>query len=371
MVISADTFQQALLSGWKELGTDMSVVTIPYVGSFPQRYKKWLFKSSTFQYCGKNSSCVGFVNLVYFKRYSIQYHATLYVKKWAKKTQGKKVIIVYSLLPFYLKAALSAKAIDRDIKIIVIALDLPEYFGETNRLIPAFISKSMINAVYAVYKNIDAYILLTKHMAVHLHLTTQPWILLEGIYNDSENKVVAKSEKKVLLYTGKLDSRFGLDVLLKAFGLMDQDYELWICGDGSMKSMIQAYAEKDRRIKFHGFLKREEVLALQRQVTLLINPRQPDSEYTKYSFPSKTMEYMASGTPTLMYHLAGIPPEYDEFLVYINGLSVEDMKDTIVDWCSKEQYELNEFGAKARQFILQNKNAKVQSKRILNFISTL
>ena len=38
-----------------------------------------------------------------------------------------------------------------------------------------------------------------------------------------------------------------------------------------------------------------------------VNPRQNNEEFTKYSFPSKTMEYLASGVPVVAYKLDGIP----------------------------------------------------------------
>ena len=63
------------------------------------------------------------------------------------------------------------------------------------------------------------------------------------------------------------------------------------------------------RIEFLGMLPRTDVLELQSKATILVNPRQPVGDFTKYSFPSKTIEYMASGTPLLMYKLPGIPEE--------------------------------------------------------------
>ena len=64
---------------------------------------------------------------------------------------------------------------------------------------------------------------------------------------------------------------------------------------------------------------------MQQQATLLVNPRKGHEEYTKYSFPSKTMEYMASGTPTIMYKLPGLPIEYEEYLVLLPDNSQETL----------------------------------------------
>ena len=45
-----------------------------------------------------------------------------------------------------------------------------------------------------------------------------------------------------------------------------------------------------------------------------MNPRSADAEYTKYSFPSKTIEYLATGVPVVMNRLPGIPEEYEYFV---------------------------------------------------------
>lgn len=66
-------------------------------------------------------------------------------------------------------------------------------------------------------------------------------------------------------------------------------------------------ATKDRRIQYLGSIPHDEILQLQRTASLLVNPRTPEGIYTKYSFPSKTMEYLASGTPTLYMNCQEFP----------------------------------------------------------------
>jgi glycosyltransferase involved in cell wall biosynthesis len=143
---------------------------------------------------------------------------------------------------------------------------------------------------------------------------------------------------------------------------------LCICGEGSFKNVILEYAKKDNRINYLGLLKREQVLLLQQKATILINPRNSNEEYTKYSFPSKTMEYMASGTPVVMFKLPGMPEEYVKYLGIIEDDSLETLQKTIVEWCEKSSDELYEFGNTAREFILKHKNAKIQTARIIDFL---
>ena len=99
-----------------------------------------------------------------------------------------------------------------------------------------------------------------------------------------------------------------------------------------------------------------------------MNPRSNEGEYTKYSFPSKTMDYLASGIPVVMYKLDGIPEEYDPYLYYIKGNSSEDIKNALVSILEKSWEERVEIGAAGREFVLNNKNAKHQAKKILDMM---
>lgn len=374
MVIAGDVFQQALLDGWRdERNANLTLLTVPAIGSYPVRYRKLWFRESTFQYHSKECVCCGFLNLTFIKQYSIYFSIKRNIEHWARSTPGDKTIIVYGLLYPYLKAAIAIKKQHPEIKISCIVLDLPQYFDDKADFISKFFSKLDQKKIKQLQSNIDSYVLLTKHMLEALSIENKPYMLLEGIYSpisSNNDKFTEKETDKAILYTGKLDNRFGLSELLEAFmEIPDADYKLWICGDGSARHSVIECAAKDSRIKYFGFIKREDALILQQKATLLINPRKGDEEYTKYSFPSKTMEYMASGTPTIMYPLPGMPDEYFRYLAIVNDNSLNTLRNTIIKWCEKPQNELNEFGEKAKNFILENKNAKIQSSRLLEFIS--
>lgn len=377
LVISADTFQQSLLDGFCQLNraSCISLLTIPAVGSYPFRYKKIWFKRSVFQYGSNVSICGGFLNFTLIKKLSIYISAKKNLNRWAKMSAGKGTIIVYALLPSYLKAAIKVKKQYPQIKISCIVLDLPEYFGDRTDLLSRVFSKYEQREIRSCLPKIDSYILLTRQMSNALGILDKPYIILEGLYSlpvsdSSLAQTIPSDNCRKILYSGQLDNRFGISNLLEAFkGILDENYRLWICGDGSAKKQVLASVAEDNRIVYFGWLERGKILQLQKTATVLINPRSGDGEYTKYSFPSKTMEYMASGTPTLMYPLPGVPDEYLDNLVIIKGSSVENMRNTIVEWCEKPHYELKLFGEKAKEFILKNKNAKKQAERVLDFIN--
>lgn len=287
-------------------------------------------------------------------------------KLWLNKNREEKVtILVYSLIYPYLKAAIDLKKMYPNVQICCIVLDLPEYFGDSTSLLYRFLGNLETKRIYSLVPSVDSFVLLTKYMREKLNVGLRPSLLLEGIYNPV-CIVPQKKRKKTILYTGKLDIRFGIRDLIKAFNdIDDSEFVLWICGFGLDRIFVEEAAKKDKRIIYWGVVEQKHVFEMQQQATLLVNPRKGHEEYTKYSFPSKTMEYMASGTPTIMYKLPGLPIEYEEYLVLLPDNSQETLTAILR---SKTQAELYEFGEKAKRFILENKNSEIQASRLMNFI---
>ena len=88
----------------------------------------------------------------------------------------------------------------------------------------------------------------------------------------------------------------------------------------------------------------------------------------KYSFPSKTMEYLASGTPTLLYRLPGIPDEYFNYCFVVDGLGIKALQVKIEEVLNLSHEDLELTGKRARDFILKQKNPIQQCKKIFQLI---
>ena len=108
-----------------------------------------------------------------------------------------------------------------------------------------------------------------------------------------------------------------------------------------------------------------QVVEKEMSATLLVNPRPTNEEYVKYSFPSKTMEYMASGTPVLTTALPGMPKEYYPHVFLIHEETPAGIAQALKDTLSRTDADLFRFGCKARAFVLKERNNIVQAGKIL------
>jgi len=210
-------------------------------------------------------------------------------------------------------------------------------------------------------------------MAVKLGIQDKPYTVVEGIWNAKNvvpEDLPEAEESKVILYAGTLHRKYGIETLLDAFTLVkDPKAQLWICGSGDMTEEICKHAQKDTRIQYKGYVSSEEVACLCRKATVLVNPRPNEGEFTKYSFPSKTMGYMASGKPVIMNKLDGIPSEYDPYLIYATDNSSQALASALQKVLDMSNEERIAFGSMAKKFVNTQKTSCVQAKKILDLIA--
>lgn len=197
---------------------------------------------------------------------------------------------------------------------------------------------------------------------------------MEGILNEYGPKTseVQKAFPGGIMYAGRLHEKYGVMRLIEAFELLEEkDIELWLFGDGTAVREIQDYASKNPRIRYFGQVSREEILRYEQRATLLVNPRSVQDEFTQYSFPSKVIEYMHSGTPLVMTKLKGIPEEYFDYGFVVEDNRPDWMAQVLSKALSMSDGELASIGARASTFISENKSAAVQGKRIKDFLLKL
>lgn len=365
---AGNALQWNLLEGFNNSNIDISVITVPSV----KKYKGVIVKKYQFSHNNKSADySVGFLDIFPINKII----STFKVYKLLRENHNNlNVLFIYSIQPHLYLASYLFKLKYPKVKIVNLITDLPEFMNSTS------------NPFYIILKNIERYIdmkfitkfnafvLLSEYMKERLPINNKPYVVVEGIYNinDEVDFIRENVEIKQIMYSGTLAKSYGIMNLVHAFSKIKNDnYRLVICGDGDSKEEIIEFSKKDSRIQYLGSLKREEVLKLQKQSSLLVNPRTPEGEFTKYSFPSKTMEYLASGTPTLLYKLPGIPDEYYNYCYNIEKLGINELSIKIEEILNKSDEELKEIGNQARDFILKNKNPKVQCEKIINMINLL
>lgn len=367
-----NALQLSIVSGLSSFDTcELEMLNMPAIGAYPSKYKKWVFHSGFFSVNKKKGINIGFLNLLGIKHFCKYYQIKKVLSHCLQEHTKDVCFIVYDLYWPYLQALNVLKKKNPHIKICLIVPDLVGFTGTPRGFLYNLLIKYNQRLVNKNLIVADGFVLLSKHMKERLPVGNKPYIVMEGIFNprDAEDVSVQtqNNQLKVIFYSGAIDERNGVLELLKAFSMIaDSSYRLVICGDGYERDRVLLAAEKDDRIIFKGQISRKEVLRLQRESTLLVNPRPSFGDFTKYSFPSKTMEYFVSGVPVLMYRLEGVPEEYYNYCFSIDEHAI--LADTIVHICSLDLEILKKKGESAKNFILKNKTPKKQTVRIVDML---
>lgn len=372
---AANALQWNIIDGFEEndFGT-MKIVNYLPVDAYPNGYTDKFIEDFSFSHTDKynegdiNIRCCNlfgikrFINIFYFKKH---------IKKWAKqKTDKQKVLFSYTANSMFLSLARLAKKVNPDIQVACLIADIPEY--STVSVLTGF--KKLyhdyeVRKTASLYGVVDKFILLTEHMAERLGLKA-PFIVMEGIATTTDIEACEdKDYGKYILYTGLLNKKFGLCNLVDAFSeLNDENVKLILCGTGDAEDYIAQKQKDDKRIITLGRVDRVKALQLQKGAAILVNPRQNNEDFTKFSFPSKNLEYLSSGTPTVAYKLDGIPDEYDDYIIYPADDSVEALRDELVRLLDMSEDERRVLGETAKSFVCANKCKKSQAKRIIDFL---
>ncbi|MCK4982021.1 MAG: glycosyltransferase, partial [Victivallaceae bacterium] len=296
------------------------------------------------------------------------------VLAWSFSKGEKVVILDILIIKIAFPTLLAVKLCG--IKCVTIVTDIPFHMSILSLNKKVSLKKCIDNYIFNMLANhYDGYVLLTEQMNELVNRKLRPYIIMEGLVDSSDSTVedIPKSSKKIVLYAGSLFDVFGVKNLIEAFILLkDKNAELHLYGQGPMvKDISEYYCKQDNRIKFFGVVPSEEVVVAEHKATLLVNPRSNKYEYTKYSFPSKNMEYMVSGTPLLGMLLPGMNKEYADYMFLITDESTETLAKTLENILCMEPDALIQKGESAKNFVLTNKNNIQQAARILDLINKI
>jgi len=369
-----NSYQRAFVQGIDanlEEGERLDILNSLPVGIYPLQYRKLILKKGVHDQ-GRIRQ-MGCINLPWMKQRIRRWTAECELEAWVKASPENRVVLSYTQYLPYMKAILAVKKRHPDLKAAVIVTDLPNEMGLASgrkgllKQMEKRMGESSLNAC----RQMDGFVLLTEPMADALNVRSKPFIVLEGLITQQEALPVGiPAEKPAVLYTGTLEPDLGITEMLEAFASMPE-YELWICGMGSMSAAVTAAANAHSNIKYFGFVPQKEALAMQAKASALINPRSPNGLFTRYSFPSKTLEYMRSGKPVICYQLEGIPSDYDPYLFYIPADGAAGIQASVKRLMALSPEKRAEMGARVRSYVLQHKNPAVQCKRLLALLRSL
>lgn len=279
--------------------------------------------------------------------------------------RGRKdsVVVIDCLNRVTSLSALAAAKL-RGLRCVGIVTDLPELLSGN----PTATKLSNF-----VIRHATHYVLLTEAMNDYLKNQTRPYVVLEGHADITMEAYAPSLERKlsprVCMYAGCVSKHYGLGTLIDGFRQAQlPNAQLHLYGPCDFEEELRQIAAEDPSVFYGGMLLNTEIVDKEMEATLLVNPRPTDMDYVKYSFPSKTMEYMSTGTPVLTTILPGMPREYHPYVYFIEDETAEGIAKALQTVLSQSDEALFRKGCDGRSFVLNSRNNVVQAKKILDML---
>ena len=367
-------YETMLAKGLQENGAEVEAISVPAVAAWPGSKVSYSCSKQERLPFGVSVRWLPFINVQFLKQWSIACSAKKALRRWLDANRGvqDKAVLMYSIYPPYTKVAIKlCKKYGCNLSAVI--ADLPEYMYSWKKsrglkgAYASYLSRQMLRLQGAC----DSYVLFTEKMAARMGVAHKPYIVSEGfsdlsIYDDVPPQ--KKCEKKTLIYAGNLSRLYGIRSLVDGFMRVQGDCELHLYGAGSDAEYIQQCAQVDNRIKYMGRVSREQVLIALKKAHLIVINKPTADDYSNYSFSSKILESMVSGTPVLTTRVGGMPQEYCDYFYFIEDETSKGLAHAMEETLWLPEDELVQKGESARRFAAQEKNYQAMTKKILTFL---
>lgn len=324
---SADIFQKKIIRGLEECKLDYHVFSAPLIGAYPNEYRDAWFHATGIN--DEKTTYVSFCNLWGYRNISRARALKKTIETYVKQDGGIAYsVIVYCAHEPYLEAAAYIKKLLPGSRICFIVPDLPQFMNLNEKRSPLYdvLKKYDIKKMKSYISTVDKFVILTEQMHKELEIGDRPYSVVEGLLESipsmPDSSVFERNADDVvrIVYTGRLNISFGIVDLVKQFSsTKNENYRLILCGDGDARDYVLKKTKEDKRVEYLGQVPVAKAREVINSAHILVNPRPNIGEYTKFSFPSKTLEYLLSGKPVVMYRLDGMPDAYQNFIYEIQN----------------------------------------------------
>lgn len=227
---------------------------------------------------------------------------------------------------------------------------------------PSFIKNILKNT-----NNLDGYVCLTEGLNELFNVNTMPNYILEGIVEDEQPRKVENVYGDYIFFGGSLMMKYGIKDLIKAFeSLNKSNLRLVICGHHE-EPWLKDKINRLPNSVYLGILPVKQVLQLEKNALVNINPRPYSEKFDKYSIPSKTIEYLSSGTLTISCKNTILEKEFKDDIVWCESTQ-EGIKEAIEKVIKMSAKKREEMGTRAKEKVMELYSLTSVNEKINNFL---
>lgn len=345
------------------------------VSNYPSN-KKIFFKGGSFTTSDYNGFYIPFINILVLKHLTRFIFSILLLLFFLHKKKSSIIYVhgvhsPYLLLCYFLSFfGIKYCILLTDPAGVVLPTDslLSKFFKKIDKLIVSFFVRKADFIAGLSPKLIDYYNIKAPHI-VFPGILNSEFSSLINFYSSHKTSITCNKRLKIV-YAGGLHESYGIKLLVDAIEGLDKNIpiDLMLYGKGDQLEYIREKSIIDGRIKYMGFCGNSELVPALLNADLLINPRPSSQDFAVLSFPSKLIEYLATGIPVLTTRIQSIPLEYRELFFYIEDESVEGIQQALLEVFDIPYDIRKKKSLLARDFICDNASEKSIGSKISSMI---
>jgi glycosyltransferase involved in cell wall biosynthesis len=372
---AGNLFQLNLLRGLVDGGVRLrAVLTQRPMRSFPRSSTLWCPPGREDLGDGLPATHLPFLNLPLLRPISVGMMVVAGVWRAARRVErGHLIVCTYNLSePPGLFSLMAARLVGAKAVALIYDVHVP------GALVPASWSRRLDFLLQRwLMPRFDGLVVVTSSIARDF-APRVPHIRVDGGVSESMLEVGRRRKRRseegpfTMVSAGGLHPGNGIEEMLGAMRLLPGPaYRLRIAGAGPLEQQVRAAQARDPRIEYCGLLSFEQVLDLYASADVLLNVRVTKRLDTRYYFPSKTMEYLASSVPVITTCPGNVREDFTGLAYFLEDESPAGLARLIAEVAALPQQQREATGRAAWEFVATHRTWPVQARRIADFLGTL
>lgn len=371
MPVQTHRFGWSIVEALQSAGRQPWLIAAAPASDYPAS-SRLLFGRCRFTHAGAQGRTVPFVNVIGLK------HVTRYLGSRPRRAERRDIeaVLVHGVHSAFLWRAIAIRR-RTGVPVVVVLTDLPGPVNDVGGRASRALRNADRKLISAGLRRVDGVVALTRALAEEM-APGSPSLVMEGIRrvadrSPRESDAAAHTpprQPQTVAYAGGLEAAYGVQDLLDAVTASTGSWVLEVYGRGLLEQAVRDAAERSDRVVYRGLVTEDVLLERYSAADLLVNPRPAHQTFTRFSFPSKLGEYLASGTPALSTRLPGIPEEYEPYVYWCDDGPVA-LAESIDYVLAQPEAERFERGHTARSFVSARLSPQAQGARIVALLDAL
>ncbi len=368
MPTQTQRFAWALVDALGLNGAEVDLISVAPVSNYPAS-PRLVVRGRRFEERGVPGLLLPFINALVLKHLTRFAACLLWGTRRIRRNRSEWLLVHGVHSPF-LWFAIFARA-RTGVQIAAVLSDPPGVVRRSDGRAARLLKRLDIEVTKLALARFDGVIVLSQPLADDF-APGVPHLVMEGLVALASHDLregVERAGSPTIVYAGGLVEEYGVLSLVRAIMESDLDVRLELYGAGDAVQEIVEMSVQDRRIAPPVLVEPNELPEHYRRARALVQPRQPDQDFVRYSFPSKLIEYMSTGVPVVSTRLPSIPAEYDDHIVWAESGSPAGLRQAIVRCLALSPDEAQRLGDGASEFIRLTRSPRAQGRRVVDFLT--